>query len=249
MLIKKEDNILLLSKEKEFFANVNQKKLNLSEGILELTSVIGEKFGTKIKSHKGIMFSVVKPNLGDYFKKKLKRMPQVITQKDAGIILGMTCLENNAKVVEAGTGSAFATLFFAKFCNKGKVYSYEIREDFYKNAKKNIEKLNYNNIILKNKNILDGIDEKDVDIILLDMKKAEEAISLAFKSLKSGGYLVVYSPYIEQVKATVLEIEKLDFTNVQTIENILRHWDVREHTLPKRYGTMHTGFITFARKY
>ena len=174
-------------------------------------------------------------------------MPQVITQKDAGIILGLTGLNNKSKVVEAGTGSAFATIFFAKYCNK--VYSYEIREDFYKNAKNNVEMLKCKNIVLKNKNILDGIDEKNVDMVLLDMRNSEQVVSLAFKSLKPGGYLVVYSPYIEQVKASVDEINKFDFTNIQTIENILRHWDVRDHTLPKRYGTLHTGFITFARKF
>lgn len=249
MLIKKEDNVLLLSKEKKFFTNVKQNKLNLSEGIVKLKPIIGKKFGMKIESHKGAIFSVVKPNLCDYYKKKLKRLPQVITQKDASLILGITCLSVNAKIVEAGTGSAFATLFFAKFCSKGKIYSYEIREDFSKNAKNNVETLNYKNIILKNKNILDGIDEKDVDMVLLDMKSSESAVPIAFNSLKPGGFLVVYSPYIEQVKASVQKIKELNFTGIKTIENILREWDVREHTLPKRYGTMHTGFITFARKF
>ena len=44
------------------------------------------------------------------------------------------------------------------------------------------------------------------------------------------------------------EIKKRNFTGVKTIESILREWDVDYHTLPKRSGITHTGFITFARK-
>ena len=59
---------------------------------------------------------------------------------------------------------------------------------------------------------------------------------------------MVYSPYIEQVKSVVESIELLSFTPPKTTETILRVWDVRDHTLPKRAGMMHTAFITISRK-
>jgi tRNA (adenine57-N1/adenine58-N1)-methyltransferase len=80
------------------------------------------------------------------------------------------------------------------------------------------------------------------------MKYAEKVVKHAYKSLRVGGWLVVYSPYIEQVKAVVKEMERKGFNKTKTVENIVREWDVREHTLPARSGIMHTGFLTFARK-
>ena len=44
------------------------------------------------------------------------------------------------------------------------------------------------------------------------------------------------------------KIEKLNFAQVKTIENIYREWRVGKHTLPEVSGVMHTGWLTFARK-
>ncbi len=240
----KDNHILLLSEKSSYLINSNQKRINTSEGIIELDNI---KTGTEIKSHKGVPFTVVKPNLNDYINHKLRRLPQAIIPKDSAIIMALTGINKNSVILEAGTGSAFSSVFFALHCKK--IYSYEIRKDFFENAKKNIQILGIKNIILKNKDILDGIRERNIDMILLDMKNAEKAIPLAFNSLKTGGFLVVYSPYIEQVKASVEIIKTLRFTDIKTLENITRYWDVREHTLPKRKGMTHTGFITIARKF
>jgi tRNA (adenine57-N1/adenine58-N1)-methyltransferase len=70
----------------------------------------------------------------------------------------------------------------------------------------------------------------------------------AYKALKPGGYLVVYSPHIEQVISVSREIEKKDFCDLKTVENIVREWQIEKITRPKTTGIMHTGFLTFARK-
>jgi tRNA (adenine57-N1/adenine58-N1)-methyltransferase len=187
-------------------------------------------------------------NLLDILK-KLKRLPQIVTPKDASLILAYTGISPDSLIVDAGSGSSFLCIFLAYYCSQGKVITYEKRHDFAEVARKNIKLSGLKNIILKEKDILEGIEEKDVDLITLDMKDVEKVIKNAYDSLKVGGWLAVYSPYIEQVISTRKEIEKLNFTDVKTVENIVREWRVGKHTLPEVSGVMHTGWLTFARKF
>lgn len=180
--------------------------------------------------------------------KKLKRLPQIVTPKDASLILAYTGISPDSLIVDAGSGSGFLAIFLAYYCRKGKIVTYEKRPDFAKVVKTNIELTGLKNIILKGKDVLEGIEEKNVDLISLDMKGVEKVIKNAFHVLKPGGWLVVYSPYIEQVISVRREIEKLNFAEIKTVENIVREWRVGRHTLPEVSGVMHTGWLTFARK-
>ena len=76
----------------------------------------------------------------------------------------------------------------------------------------------------------------------------EDFIILSYKSLKIGGWLAVYSPYIEQVKKVREEMKNFGLSQIKTVENIVREWQVSKFTRPKTLGIMHTGFLTFARK-
>lgn len=182
------------------------------------------------------------------FLRKAKRGPQVILRKDFGIIVAETGCNQNWKVVDAGTGSGFLTLLLG---NLGcKVYTYEKEERFYKIAKKNIKNSGLKNIKIKNSDITKGIKEKNLDMITLDMKTPEKVIKHAYKSLKSGGWLVIYSMHIEQIQRVWKELKKYDFENPKILENIQRGWQIegRTFTRPKTHMLAHTGFLTFARK-
>ena len=175
-------------------------------------------------------------------------MPQIVTPKDASLILGYTGVSPYSHIVDAGSGSGFLCIFLAYYCNKGKVVTYEKRHDFAEVARNNVKSSGLKNIWIKEKDILEGIEEKNVDLITLDMKNAEEVVKNAFQVLKPDGWLVVYSPYIEQVIDVRNEIENFSFTEKKTVENIVREWRVGRHTLPEVSGVMHTGWLTLARK-
>lgn len=186
-------------------------------------------------------------NLLDILK-KLKRLPQIVTPKDASLILGYTGISPDSLVIDAGSGSGFLCIFLAYYCRKGRVVTYEKRPDFAKAVRKNVKLSRLKNIVVKEKDILEGIEEKNVDLITLDMKGAEEVVKNAFQVLRPGGWLVVYSPYIEQVISARNEMENLDFGQIKTVENIVREWRVGRHTLPEVSGVIHTGWLTLARK-
>lgn len=181
--------------------------------------------------------------------KKLKRLPQIITPKDASLILAYSGIPPNAKIVDAGSGSGFLSIFLGWYCPQGQVFTYEKREEFSKVVERNIEKIGLKNITVKNKNILDGIEEKEVDLVTLDMKDCEKVIPLAYESLKEGGWVVVYSPYVEQVIDVLEEMKTVGFKNCNCVESIVREWKSNYgFTRPKSQGLMHTGWISFGRK-
>ena len=93
-------------------------------------------------------------------------------------------------------------------------------------------------------------EEKDVDLITLDLPSPWNAIKPAEKALKIGGYLVSYSPTVPQVIDFVTVISNNDnFLYIKTCEIIKRNWDVEGRKVrPKSEGIGHSGFLTFCRK-
>jgi tRNA (adenine57-N1/adenine58-N1)-methyltransferase len=238
---------LLINEKDSYLVEKSDKKIQTAEGIVNLNQI--KRFDSFIKSHTGKKFFIVKPNLNDILKKKVKRMPQVILPKDAALILAYTGVMPGSYVVDAGSGTGYLSIFLANYLKPGRIVTYEKDKNFANAARENFKSARLEKfILLKRKDIRKGIAEKNIDLITLDMQYSEKVVKRAYAALKHGGWLVVYSPYIEQVKAVVKEMKKKGFSEVKTVENIVRSWDVREHTLPQRSGIMHTGFITFARK-
>jgi len=243
-----KDNYVLLLGKKNYLIKKGKGKFNTEFGEIDVFKVSKKKIGDRIKTHTGEEFVIVTPTLIDLLFKKTKRLPQIVTPMDASLILAYTGVPTNSLIVDAGAGSAFMAIFLGYYCCKGRVISYEINDKFAKVAKENVNIVGLKNIVIKNKDILKGIDEKNVDLITLDMKDAENNIKNSYKALKLGGWLVVYSPYIEQVKAVVSKMKEVGFTDIMTVENIRREWQIGDYTRPKTMGVMHTGWLTFGRK-
>jgi len=179
--------------------------------------------------------------------KKLRRGPQVILPKDIGIIIAFSGIDKNSVCVDAGTGSGWLTVSLARICKR--VYSYEIRDDFLRIAEHNINSLGLDNVMLKNGDVFKRIDEKEIDLVTLDLPSSEKALRNAKKALRQGGTVVGYLPHMEQVKKYVAKLEALKFVDIYTVEVIVRDILVRkEGTRPSTKGIWHTAYLVFARK-
>ncbi len=216
-------------------------KFNTEYGIVDLRRA---KLGQKIKSSAGKTFYVAEPSILDLMH-KASRGPQVVLPKDAGAIVAATGCSPGWRVVDAGAGSGFLSMFLA---NLGcKVYSYENRKQFYEIAKKNVNRFG-KDVKVYHKDISKGIKEKNVDLITLDLEKPEKVIKHTNKALKIGGWIAVYSMHIEEVKKVIKELKRYKFTEPFMIENVWFAWQSKgEATRPKTH-LGHTGFLTFARK-
>lgn len=179
--------------------------------------------------------------------KNCSRGPQVILPKDLGIILAYSGVGKESFVVDAGAGSGWLAIALANIASK--VVSYEWREEFADLAEKNAKRAGVSNLYIKRKNIFEGIDEKEVDLVTLDMAESEKVVPHAYKCLKKGGMIFGYLPHIEQAKAFFESCQQEGFKDINMVESIMRSYLVRkEGVRPENVGIIHTGYIVFAKK-
>ena len=177
--------------------------------------------------------------------RKLKRGPQVILPKDIGIIISYSGIGKESVCVDAGTGSGWLALSMARICRH--VYSYDLRDDFISIAEKNQRILGVDNITFRKKDIFDGIDEEEIDLVTLDLPNSEKALPGAKKALKAGGIVVGYLPHTEQVRNFSMALKDMGFPEPYTVETIVRDILVREEGVrPSTKGIWHTAYLTFA---
>ncbi len=130
------------------------------------------------------------------------------------------------------------------------MFSCEWREDFAALAERNVKKAGLEGVVeVRRKNIFEGIDERGVDLVTLDLAESEKALPHAFKALRAGGWCAGYHPNVEQVKAFAETGTGAGFEHAKTIECMVRELLVRRQGCrPQTKGIMHTGYLTFLRK-
>lgn len=188
-------------------------KISTDHGNLDLSKIIGRPFGLVGETHLGKEFYCLKPSTADIML-KLRRTTTITYPKDLGYLLLETAVGPGSKVIEVGTGSGVLTSVLAKFvAPNGVVYSYERRQEFIDNAKENIERAGYIDIVQFHCRDVaqDGFLQKDVDAIFLDVAEPWVLIPKATEALKGGYHLVSWSPNVEQVKSTVVVLKKTQF--------------------------------------
>ncbi len=217
--------------------------IHTKDGMIKADEINKCEVGGTVKTHLGTEYAVIHPNITDILQ-KARRGPQAITLKDASLIVGYANLHSGSKVLNSGTGSGIMDIFLAYAVEPEKVISYEIRDDFAKIAGKNFERFGIDNVEIKMKNIYEGIDEENLDAIILDLPEPWLVVRFAVEKLKIGGILISFSPSIEQSKKfhDALDINFLQ----ETFECVLRDWDMKV-VRPCSRMIAHTGFITVAR--
>jgi len=218
-------------------------------GVIDPKSLLGKRYGEKLLIGSK-QFWLLVPSLQDKLQ-GLHRQAQIILPRDAAQILMHCSVEPGQTILEAGIGSGSLTIALASAVGpKGTVISYDIREEFIEHAQKNLHQAGIaQRVTTKIKDVTVGIDEQDIDAIILDIPNPWLAVAHAWNALKTGGYLCSYSPLISQVEQTVRTIEQHPFIECKTYENIQREMIVSKHgTRPSFEMLGHTGYLTVARK-
>jgi len=180
--------------------------------------------------------------------KKLKRGPQVVLPKDIGVILAYSGVGKNSLVVDAGAGSGWLAISLANIAKR--VVSYEWREEFAELAERNAKKAGVEGSLeIKRKNVLEGIDEKEADLVTLDLADSDKAVARAHAALRKGGMVFGYLPHVEQAKRFFDACATAGFSDIQMLEAIHRNYLVREAGVrPENTGLTHTAYLVFGTK-
>ena len=221
-------------------------------GTLPHSEIIGQGKGSWFTTSHGHAMLAIKPTLAEYVQ-KVPRKTQVIYPKDMGNILILGDIFPGATVLEAGLGSgALTAVLLRAVGQEGRIISYENREEQVSRAMAMIHALvgKPQNLTVKVADVYQGIEERDLDRVVLDVPEPWQVVSSAVEALAPGGILLSFLP-------TVLQVHKLAqalaheprFQLVETVESLLRPWHVTLRSVrPVHRMVAHTGFITTARK-
>ncbi len=222
-------------------------------GTVAHDDLIGRPEGTVVTTNLGRRLLALRPTFAEQVVER-KRQAQPIYPKDLGAILIRADLRPGAFVVEAGTGTAALTLAAWRAVGPaGRVVSYEVREDFHATARAVVEEvLGWlpPNLELRLADVYQGIPDRGVDRILLDLPEPWRALPGAVEALVPGGLIFAHCPNATQVQRFCDGLrEQGGFGLIETIEVLERPWTVRGRSLrPAHRMVAHTGFLTFARR-
>ena len=218
-------------------------------GVLPHDDMIGSPEGTTFRSTRGMVFTALRPTITDFIL-KMPRGAQVIYPKDIGPILILADIFPGARVLESGLGSG--ALSTGMLRAGAEITGYEIREDFEAKARENVSRFlgpeSLEHYQTRIRDVYEGIDETDLDRIVLDLPEPWQVVPHAEKALRPGGILVAYTPSIIQVSQLhqALDESKLGFA--ETVEVLNRSWHVQGTAVrPDHRMVAHTGFLTHAR--
>lgn len=219
-------------------------------GILAHRDIIGQNHGTTVKTSKGMTFRALRPTLSD-FVLKMPRGAQVIYPKDHGTIITYADIFPGARVLESGVGSGALSISLLRAIGPtGELVGYDIREDFAAKAQRNVHRFMGEDVPWKVhiRDIYEGIDETELDRIVLDLPEPWRVIAHAEKALVPGGMVIAYSPSITQAVQTRQAMEDSKFAMASTFETLLRGWHIEGQAVrPDHRMVAHTGFLTVAR--
>ncbi len=245
------DLFIVLDQRKKWLAKaISGKQFHCHKGFVNYDEIIGKPYGLRVTTSKSAILSIYKPLPSDYLA-KIPHSSQIIYSKDAGMILMHTGIVPGSKVIETGTGSGALTSILANYVRTdGHVFTYEIREEAYNTASKNIARLGLESYVtIKNQDASLGFDETNVDAVVLDLGDPCEIIAHAYTSLKYSGIIAVFLPTYNQVEKVYTKLRECHFGEITALELIEREMQLKVNAIrPNTRMIGHTGFLIFARK-
>lgn len=246
------DLVLLIAKDyKRFLIRLHPgSELQTHRGVLRHDDLLDQPVGREVLSHLGYPFLVLEPSLSDLIQ-DIKRTTQIMYPKDIGYVLLKMNITSGRRVIEAGTGSGGLTLALARaVAPHGRVYSYEVRPDVLQLAAKNLDRVGLREFVeLKERDIAEGFDERDVDALFLDVRRPWDYLAQAAVALKGSGFFGSIVPTTNQVVQLIQALPDHGFSAIEVEELLLRPYKaIAARLRPMDRMVAHTGYLIFARR-
>ncbi|HLT16014.1 MAG TPA: tRNA (adenine-N1)-methyltransferase [Acidimicrobiales bacterium] len=245
------DQVLLVdTKKRRYLVTLTAGgEFHTHAGVVAHDDLLGRPEGLTVRSSRGATMVALRPTLAE-FVLKMPRGAQVIYPKDLGPILMLADIFPGARVLESGVGSGALSMTLVRA--GAVVRGYEIREDFARRATRNVATFlgeeALERYVVEQRDVYEGIDETDLDRVLLDLPEPWRAVKHAARAMHPGAVLVAYTPQITQVVQLREELEAQGFGMLETIEVLNRGWHIEGQSVrPDHRMVAHTGFLTSAR--
>jgi len=240
--------ILLVHGDREYLREPGDE-LHTDLGVVEIPEDV--QSGDSLESHLGEEFQVRALRGPDLFN-HLERTGAPMMPRDIGLVVGHTGAAAGDRVLDAGTGTGILAAYLGRL--GADVTTYEQDADFAEVARDNMEVAGVAEAVdVRTGDITEEVDDlaagEPFDLLTLDTEDAPEVVADAADLLAAGGYLAVYSPFVENSRASVEAAEAAGLADIETVETIQRELTVDDRgTRPSTAGVGHTGYLTFARR-
>ncbi len=248
------EHVLLIDpKGREFLVCLQEGgRFHSHHGFVAHEAMIGLGEGSRVRTSLGHALWVLRPTLAQIIL-NMPRQAQVIYPKDIGPILLWADVFPGATVVEVGTGyGALSMALLRAVGPQGRLISYEIREDFFRAAQRTVSGFlgECPHWTIRHQDALEGIVERDVDRLLVDVPEPWKFLPVIKESLRPGGILLCFMANALQVKSLHDGFQEVGgFALWETFETLFRPWHVKGLSVrPVHRMTAHTGFITAVRR-
>lgn len=227
-------------------------QFHTKKGLIEHDAMIGRPEGIVVHTSMDAPYQVFRPRLFESVV-SMPRGAAVVYPKDAANILVFADIFPGARVLEAGAGSGALTSYLLRAVGPdGEVISYEVRDDFARIARRNVEHWYGESPAPWTLNVADLADvtETDLDRAILDLVNPWDFVDLIADRLVPGGIVCAYVATTTQMSRFAETLRAHGgFTEPSAWEAMQRDWHLEGLAVrPQHGGGAHTAFLVTARR-
>jgi tRNA (adenine57-N1/adenine58-N1)-methyltransferase len=216
-------------------------------GVLEIPDDVEP--GDTVETHLGSAFTARALRGPDLFH-HFERTGAPMLPRDIGLVLGETGVCEGDRVLDAGTGTGVLAAYLARA--GAEVVTYEREPDFAAVARENMALGGVpDRVDVRTGDVREAIDNLSTrfDVLTLDTGDAATVVADAPDLLVPGGFVAVYSPFVEGTREVSAAAGEAGLGEVTTRETIQRAMDFDDRgSRPSTGPVGHTGYLTIARR-
>jgi tRNA (adenine57-N1/adenine58-N1)-methyltransferase len=240
--------LLAVHVKREFLLSPGEEK-GTDLGVLEVP--VDAEPGDVVETHLGEPFTLRALRGPDLFD-QMERTGAPMMPRDVGLVLGHTGVSRGDRVLDAGTGTGVLSVYMGRA--GADVTSYETNPEFAQVARGNVAMAGVEDRVeVRTGDLTDHlnglVEEGPFDVLTLDTRDAPAVVERAPGLLTPGGFVAVYTPFVEGTREAALAAREAGLVEVETLETVQRRMDFDDRgSRPSTAGVGHTGYLTFARR-
>ena len=236
--------VLLVRDDREYLLERGER-LETDLGILTVPE--DAQAGETVTTHLDEAFTVRELRGPDCFA-HFERTGAPMMPRDIGLVMGHTGITGGDRVLDAGTGTGVLAAYMGRA--GADVVTYERDAEFAEVARENMALGGVaDRVDVRTGDVTDHLDDLgSFDALTLDTEDAASVVEHASDLLVPGGFLAVYSPFVESARDVVGAAREAGLADIESLETIQREMDFDERgSRPSTAGVGHTGYLIFGR--